>query len=380
MAERESDVDLYRGLLEFPDIEDGWRSIVEPSGNAFITPEWTSAWLRHYGDEAASLVAVTRGSGGEIDGVLPLVRSNSRPRTIRFAGANVGDYFHPAARGEADQEQLARAAAQALSAEGGWSVLVLDNVDAESGWWREMAKRSDRSLAVSVYRETALPRIDFDGDDWEAFLAARSRNFRSQIRRRERKLEREHALRYRRTEAEAELERDLSTFFELHDARWTKRGGSSSASPRVRAFHQDFARGALRRGWLRLWFLEADGQEVAAWYGWHLGGRYSYYLAGFSPEWADRNVGSVLLAHTIRSAIQEGAASYELLLGEEAYKSRFATAERPILTAVITPRLHPARALVGAEVSGWRLARRLPPRVRRGARAIAGALPGGRRR
>jgi CelD/BcsL family acetyltransferase involved in cellulose biosynthesis len=373
-------LDLHRGTLEFPEIEEGWRAYAERLGNAFITPEWTSAWLQHYRDEATSVVAVVRRPGGEVRGVMPLVQSRlRRPATIRFAGNNIGDYFHPAAQ-EDEQAQVAAAAARAVWAEDSRSVLVLDNVDARSGWWREMAAGSGRPLAVSVYRETALPRVDFRGEDWETFLAARSRNLRSQLRRRERKLEREHALRYRRTQTEAELGLDLTTLFELHDARWRGRGGSSSASPRVRAFHHDFALAALRRGWLRLWFLEADGEEVAAWYGWHLGGRYSYYLAGFDPNWAHRNVGTVLLAHTMRSAIEEGADSYELLLGQEAYKARFATTERPVCTVILTPRLHPARLLVGTEVIGWKLARRIPHRLRRGARAMAAVLPGTRRR
>ena len=64
---------------------------------------------------------------------------------------------------------------------------------------------------------------------------------------------------------------------------------------------------------------------VAGWYGWRVGDRFSYYQAGFDPAWSRYSVGFLLLAETVREAIAEGAAEYDLLLGDEAFKARFAT-------------------------------------------------------
>ena len=114
-------------------------------------------------------------------------------------------------------------------------------------------------------------------------------------------------------------------------------------------FHADFTAAALERGWLRLWLMEVDGESVAAWYGWRLGERYSYYLAGFEPRWSDASVGLLLLAHTVHEAIGESASVYDLLLGDEAYKQRFATAARPVETVILTRSFHPVRLLVSAE-------------------------------
>ena len=371
------DAELITDLTGIGGLEDEWRAHAERRGNAFLTPEWALAWFRHYGAEAHPMLITAPGRDG---GVLPLVRSTSgRPRTVRFAGANLGDHFHPACA-EALEPELAAQAAELLDRDRGFGAIVLDNVDLDGAWWRAIASGGGRRLAALTYRRAPLPYTRLAGTTWEDLLAQRSRNFRSQVRRRERRLEREHRLRFRMTSEQRELGPDLDTFFRLHLARWAGRGGSSSDSPRAAAFHADFAAAALQRGWLRLWFLEADGEEVAAWYGWRLGGRYSYYLAGFAPEWGDRNVGSVLFAHTVRSAIEEGADEYDMLLGDEAYKSRFATGERVVCTAVLTPRLHPARLLFSAETVGWRAARGLPSPLRRAARAVARHLPGARRR
>ncbi len=367
------------------EIEGDWRSLAERRGNAFLTPEWYFAWLRSYGADADPAVIAVRDPAGELQGIMPMARDRaSRPRSLRFGGANVADHLHPVAASLEEEGAVAAAAGARLGAEiSGWSAIILDNVDVDAGWWRAMMSAAPLSLAAVSYRQTTLPCIQLPAS-WEAYLASRSRNFRSQLGRKLRALERDHEVRFRRTQGAPELVSDLETFFRLHDARWEDRGGSTSASERTRKFHTDFTAAALERGWLRLWLMEVDGDPVAAWYGWRLGPRYSYYLAGFEPSWSDASVGLVLLAHTVREAIDESASEYDLLLGEEAYKQRFATGTRPVETVVLARSFHPTRLLVGAEAALWRAHRRLPPRLQERFRSVAGGvrklLPSFRRR
>ena len=339
-------------------VEAAWRSLAEARGNAFVTPEWFRAWSTHYGADAQPAVIVASDPGSPPAGVLPLARQGG---TLRFAGANLGYSF------------AAAGAPVAAALPAGWRTLVLDNVEAGSSWVRELLAAQPRRVAATTMRRAALPRAALP-DSFDDFLAARSRNFRSQVRRKTRALENDHGARFRRTERPDELHADLEAFFRLHEARWDARGGSSARGERVRAFHLDFASAALERGWLRLWLLEVDGHAVAAWYGWRLGAVYSYYQAGFDPEWSDRSVGLVLLAHTFRAAIEEGAGVYDLLLGDEAYKGRFADSERQVETLVVTPALHPRRVAVALEAGARRAAGRLPPERRAQLRAAAGGL------
>ena len=356
------------------EIEPEWRSLAERRGNAFLTPEWYFAWLRTYGAHADPAVIAVGDAAGDLRGVVPLARDPAaRPRSLRFGGANLADHLHPVAAG-VDEEGVAAAAGARLGAEvSGWSAIVLDNVDVDAGWWRAMMSAAPLSLAAVSYRQTTLPWIELPSS-WEAYLASRSRNLRSQLGRKLRALERDHEVRFRRTQTAAELGRDLEAFFRLHYARWESRGGSTSASERTQMFHADFTAAALERGWLRLWLMEVDGESVAAWYGWRLGERYSYYLAGFEPRWSDASVGLLLLAHTVHEAIGESASVYDLLLGDEAYKQRFATAARPVETVILTRSFHPVRLLVSAEAALWRAHRRLPPRIRERSRSLAGVV------
>lgn len=351
-----AEAEVLRERVPDAALADAWRALAEARENPFLTPEWWRAWLAVNADEEPFCL-VWRVEG-EVRGVLPLVRVGGAPlRTLRFAGARRGDWFTPACRVE-DEAAMARACAELLRAErGGWQ-LRLDRVDSESAWPRALwAEGVAPAVAPAAPRRTdVLPFVGFGEGGFEAYLAGRSRNFRSQLGRRRRKLEKEHGLSFRMTGAD-ELEADFDTFLRLHDERWADRGGSSSDSEAVRRFQREFAAATLERGWLRLWIAEADGEPRAAWYGWRIGDRYCYSLSGLATEYEPLALGTVLLAHTIEQAAAEGATVYDLMWGDEGYKKRFETGRREAATWVLPRRGHPARLLTGARTALERRAR-----------------------
>jgi CelD/BcsL family acetyltransferase involved in cellulose biosynthesis len=344
-------------------LADPWRRLAEERSNPFITPEWTRAWLESHPEEKPFVVVWRR--EGEVRGVLPLVRARSGPaRVLRFAGARRADWVTPACRAE-DEAAMAAACAELLANERrAWQAIRFDRLG-EDSVWPEALREPKGPLAVALpRRRDVLPYIEFDDRGFEGYMADRSRNFRSQLGRRRRKLERDHGLRFRITESAAELEADIETFFRLHDARWEGRGGSSSADPATREHQRRFAAAALERGWLRLWIAEADEAAAAAWYGWRIGERYCYALAGLDEAYERLALGTVLLGHTIESAAAEGARIYDMMWGEEGYKSRFETGRRYASTWIFTRRRHPARLAVGSAVRAARAAESLPPGLR----------------
>jgi CelD/BcsL family acetyltransferase involved in cellulose biosynthesis len=194
--------------------------------------------------------------------------------------------------------------------------------------------------------------------DWDEFLAGRSAGLRKQVRYQERRLAREHDMRYRLIEDVEALPAALDTLFHLHGVRWGREGAPEFAL--AQAFHRAFAAGSLERGWLRLWLLELDGRAVAAWHGFRYGGADWHYQSGRDPAWDRYSVGAVLLAHTIRDCLQAGIPRYLFLRGDEAYKLRFATDDPGLETLALGTGLR-GRAAVAA-LGG---VRRLPPASRR---------------
>jgi CelD/BcsL family acetyltransferase involved in cellulose biosynthesis len=348
-------------------VADSWRSLAAGRGNAFVTPEWYSAALKTLHRGSAPAVAVVREGNGEVRGLLPMlsVRTGGATR-VSFPATRYGDLYHPVA-GEGDDERVAAAAAPILAERlGRRCQLDIGRVDADAGWWRELARAWPGRMTAVPRPAEALPYIALDGESWEDYLAARSRGFRNQIGRKMRGLRRDHQVRVRQPASEEEVLGDLRTLFQLHDARWTGREVASAITdPGVREFHRRFMVEAHRRGWLRLYLLEVDSAPVAGWYGWRVGDRFSYYQAGFDPAWARYSVGFLLLAETIREAIAEGVAEYDLLLGDEPFKARFANARRLGRSVLLAPPI--SRPRMEATARAWLTELRSRTTLRRGA-------------
>jgi dTDP-4-amino-4,6-dideoxygalactose transaminase/CelD/BcsL family acetyltransferase involved in cellulose biosynthesis len=334
-----------------------WDELAAASGNLFATREWVGAWWRHFGRGRPLLARACRRADGSTVGILPLYVSAARPlRVARFAGHGLADQLGPLCEPR-DRTAVARALRRAMEDGSlGVDLLVAEALGGDEGW-------GARLRAAAVRRESS-PTLLLEGAGWEAFLAGRSRNFREQVRRRERALARGRRIEFRLADDPGRLGDDLDTLFRLHGERWGEDATAGLTAER-RAFHREFAAAALARGWLRLWLLEVDGRAVAAWYGFRFGGDEWYYQAGRDPAWDRWSVGSVLFAHTVRAAAGDGVRAYRLLRGSEAYKRRWATGD-PGLETVTLARGAAARAAVAA---GWSLAR-APAGVRRAARPL----------
>jgi CelD/BcsL family acetyltransferase involved in cellulose biosynthesis len=294
-------------------VREEWSDLAHQSRNVFATPEWASVWWRHFGTGQQRITAC-RGDAGRLVAILPLYVSRAaRFRVLRFLGHGPGDELGPVCA-PADRSAAARTLRHLLEARSfAWDVFLGERLPGDIQW--------SLLMDAQLLREEASPALQFTGG-WEAFLASRSSNFRQQVRRKERALARTHEVQFRLTHDPARLQEDLGTLFALHGARWQQ----SVFEGEREAFHRDFAACALKRGWLRLWFLEVDGVAVAGWYGLRFAGVDAYYQAGRDPRWDRASVGFVLLAHSIREALEDGVQEYRFLRGAEQYKQRFANA------------------------------------------------------
>ncbi len=328
-----------------------WTRLAEQAGNVFGTWEWADAWHRHLGADAELAVAVARRHDGEAAAILPLCVMRQRPvRLVRFVGSGPSDQLGPVSAAK-DRAAVAVALRRHIvETLGGSGIFIGERL---SG-----AERFGPLLGAAIVRHAASPVLSISGRSFDEYLASRSRNFRSQVRQRERKLAGARKLDFRLTQDPDQLETDMQTLIRLHSARWTD--GQSSAFTGERAlFHVDFAKRALAKGWLRLWTMELDGTPVAAWYGLRYAEVDSYYQSGRDPAFERLNVGFVLLCHTIRCAFDDGMRAYRFGLGDEPYKSRFAESDPGLDTVAMTAGLRGRMALAAI-----RSGSRMPARAR----------------
>ncbi|HZO37009.1 MAG TPA: GNAT family N-acetyltransferase [Solirubrobacteraceae bacterium] len=329
-----------------------WEALELMAGSVFSSWEWAAAWWAMFGvGKQLELRSVY--DGDRLVAILPLYRTRyGGVPVLRLLGHGAADELGPICD-RADLplaiDALHAVATDALPAHG---FMVVDRL-------RDHGHLAKETLGSTI-RIEASPTLPREGRSYDDWLAGRSANFRQQIRRRTKRLVRDHGLTFRRTTDPLQLEDDLDTLVALYHARWAE--VHTTAFERSReAYHRAFARRALERGWLRLWIAEADGRPVAAWYGFCFAGDTWYYQAGRDPAWDRFAVGTVLLVHTIRSAFDDDHVNaYRFGVGDESYKARFGAHDPTLLTMAIGHQIP-----VGVSAAAVRAVTRVPPRLRR---------------
>jgi CelD/BcsL family acetyltransferase involved in cellulose biosynthesis len=121
----------------------------------------------------------------------------------------------------------------------------------------------------------------------------------------------------------------LDALFELHAARWQRRGMSGMlADDVIQRFHREAARAMLDAGALRMHAMRSADRIVAVFYGFAHHGTVSYYLSGYDPQLEKYSPGTVIVAHAIEKAVREGATTFDFLRGGEEYKYAWGAKDR----------------------------------------------------
>ena len=177
---------------------------------------------------------------------------------------------------------------------------------------------------------------------------------------------RDFAVRFEQVTAEPQRREALAALGRFHDGRWSGREASTAfLTTELRAFHADATTRTLESGSLRLYALYLDDQIAGVMYAFAYDGRFYFYQHGFDARYLSHSPGLLLMALTIRAALDEGAVEFDLLYGVESYKRLWADDAKHLgRLDLFPPRLSGLlhRHRVDAESTLRALARRMHPR------------------
>jgi CelD/BcsL family acetyltransferase involved in cellulose biosynthesis len=304
------------GTESFSRLRPEWERLFTESGNAtpFQSFEWCHAWWRHFGGRRRAYLICVR-EGNDLVGLAPMFAVRFPWRVLRAIGTGVSDYLHPLAR-SGYESQVAGAIRSHLA-----ELTEYDFVD----WHglRESEPLASGLLSDRPHVSASCPVLDLP-ETWDAYLGLLSKSLRYEARRMDRPPYATGAATIRAVRDPAEVRAALGALFDLHGKRWKRRGlpGVFSRS-QVRRFHAEYATEACALGRLRLSVLVHEGRPVGAIYAMRTGSGTYFYQSGFDPEAKSLSPGSVLVAATIRRAIEDGCKVFDFLRGEEPYKYRW---------------------------------------------------------
>jgi CelD/BcsL family acetyltransferase involved in cellulose biosynthesis len=334
-------IEFARSLEE---LRDEWSPLALASRNVFSTYEWVSIWQRHFGASKRLFTATGRDSAGRLVALIPLSVAAQGPlHIVRFAGNGPADQLGPVCD-PANRPSAAAALRNALERlPARWDLFLGTQLAIDEDW--------TRLIGGHLMRRQSSPVLRPGTGRWDSHLVGTGSKLLKKVRYQERALQRDHALRYRLADDPDRLPQDLDRLFALHRLRWQ----AESPFSLNEAFHREVAATALARGWLRLWFLELDGEAVAAGYGLRYAGRQSIYQFGRDPRLLQSSLGMLLLVHTIARAFEDGVTEFGFLRGDEPYKYRLANADDGLATVAISHGIVGRVAVSSARAAaGWR--------------------------
>jgi CelD/BcsL family acetyltransferase involved in cellulose biosynthesis len=302
---------------------DAWERWVEASStrSVFQTRDWNRAWWDSFG--RGELMLITGACGGEAVAMAPLFAEVGMGFFVASGGSDYLDFLGDVSPPGLLSDILAAAMARIP----GFIGFRFYHVPERSVTTRLLPEAAE-DLGLVLFDEGSLQAPAFD-------LAATGRAAiaKKSLVRHTRYFERHGELvTHHYSDSESILAR-LPAFFEQHTRRWADTPYPSQFRDNAqRRFYQSLARAADQVNWLRFTEVMWDNRPVALHYGFSYRGSYMWYKPSFDITLARRSPGEVLMRQLIMAAIQEDAAEFDLGLGEEAFKERFATHRRKVVT------------------------------------------------
>ncbi len=314
----------------------GWAELVlaDPAGTFFHTPEYLKLYWEEFGEQPEHLLfAFAEEDDGTQIGAVAFERIDE---TLRFlGGTEVTDYMGPVGLPER-QDAIAKELWTSLLTREDWSTADLRGLPEDNPWLpllRDATAAAGLGVEETEDQNGVAPILPL-AQTWDAYLEGLPSKLRHEIKRKAKKLEAEAGPFTIHTATEETLIPLLDRFVELH--RMSEGPKGVFMQPGMEIFFRRLGEAFLPEGIFKLQFIEVGGELAAGTIGYAFNGTFSLYNSAFDRAWGNLAPGMVLVAEDIRLAIEGGAAIFDLLKGDYAYKYRFGATPRRVRRLVVT--------------------------------------------
>jgi CelD/BcsL family acetyltransferase involved in cellulose biosynthesis len=332
------DAELIGDLARLRELSPEWDRLAVSNKSPLSSPAWMLSWLEQLAPETARARVVAIRDGGELVGVAPFfVAERQRGRVDYRLLGNAFPRAKPLVAPGRERETAAaidRALAAAMPRP---DVIALECSDPASGWGSLLREQWPGRIMPMLfdYLTMSAPVVSLQAASFEEWIAGKSSNFRSQMRRMRRQFAERGGV--ARTSSAQTLERDLDAFMQLHADRWEGRGSSSivSQGERFRAMLADIGAAHIESERFRLWILELDGAPISAQLFAQAGGEVVYFNGGWDERFAKLKPAMLGILEAIEEAFGHGDERLDLGPGAQPYKLRLADGDDPLTWTIV---------------------------------------------
>jgi CelD/BcsL family acetyltransferase involved in cellulose biosynthesis len=321
-------IDRHATLAQLDALEKDWSELLDeiPGVPIFLTWEWIRTWWFYFGQGRQLWLLTARDWQGKLLGIAPLMREEYKKGPMKLGmlafigtGRVCPTHLRILAR-PSDQEGLVRAFLDFLLGQSDqWDVLRITSVaqdSVEHNWLRASGGRIRIGAQIPTLY-IPLPT------NWETYFKTVTGGFRREIKSSSSKLERDYpgTLDFATVTDPQELNSAMEKLEEIIRNRCHAKGVFTDwDDPTFTSFHRTIASLALDRGWLRFYALKVKDRMIALEYNFRFKDRIYGYSTGFDIDWRKYGPGRLVIAYSIKTAIQEAASEYTMGRGDAEYK------------------------------------------------------------
>jgi len=315
---------VYNRPDVFKELESEWNELVHRStGNRiFSTWEWQSVWWDAY--QPGELWVVTcRDDGGRLIGIAPWfvgVGDDGRRFVSTIGCKEVTDYLDLIVDKDHTDEVLDNLVRFVVDNRSHYDCIELCNIPESSVSCASLPRYLQQyGFTITIEPEDVCPIIILP-DDWTTYLEMLDKKQRHELRRKLRRAQGVNTdVSWYTVGAEHNLEEEMAHFLDMMAASSSDKARFLSDPLNVK-FFKSIASVLHSKGWLQLNFLTINGEHAAAYLNFDYNVHVLVYNSGLRAEYSSLSAGIVLLAFTIKHAIETGHEVFDFLQGNEVYK------------------------------------------------------------
>lgn len=285
----------------------------------FLWAGWVGAWWQAFGRGRLQILAAYE--DGRLIGVLPLLRT-------RGALSSTTNYHTPLFGFLTANKRATEHLVGTLFAQGAQRINLAFLPSTDHGVPVTSAAASAARYRLLTETKQVAPYVDTRGS-WENYESRLRRKFRSELRRRRRRLEEQGDLTLEVRDGTDSLGQLLDEGFRIEGSGWKEAQGTSIIShPTTRGFYTQVARWAAERGWLRLAFLRLNGKALAFDFCLEYNGTHFLLKTGYDPAYNKFAPGMIIRYLMLYRVFSTDISTYDFLGADYGWKREWASVQQ----------------------------------------------------
>lgn len=299
-------------------------------GDVGLSYEWMEGlWRAHFGSDTP-LTVILRDEHEEVVGLVPMFRRRRSRMRLPVRQLLPLSTLYSTRGGLALSAGTATVEAllDALEQVGEWDSFEL-HVERGSALDRLLCEAANANgYRISRARYESAPFTTLDGT-FEDYLSEKSGNFRSNLRRKTKKLHNKFSYTIKIYTSPEEAEKAVQEIIDIDKNSWKEKEGTAiSSRNETEALYKNLAKNLSKSEWLRIYIMYIDSKPIAFDYGVLFHNNYFMLKTSYIESMSDYSPGIVLRGKVLEDLFEIGAKEHDFMWGVEHYKMQWSNGIR----------------------------------------------------